>query len=650
MVRATNMEAHTCWLRIAILFVVCLKDTTHCTPDSKDRNRLPISNLNTNSSPIEKSAIRQHSLSSSQYVQERLGILPFNSQKLPPQLEQFPKPMETTTELSETLNEEAEILEENMQTFIAAREKSSSNFSKEETNDLKITSPGKINSKLEKMGNIREVDISNAKNLVRRKWHFITTNRKSLDHSPDPKYNPNPYPIHNHDSNIDLKKPQSDQDIVEINQRHIYKQNVEKRIELSARPMSITVGETETFSVTCSTDPNPNPNPADQRGQALQYKPLSLEIDKHDGQSRRRLAVLSAIHGAMPIRDQLTENAHISGSVPDQGEPWVMTITWTNPTAALGGTYVCKLTAMGNDTLMEDFAYDKIQVEIKESPGVRLSERIFVTEQRIEQLMKDREKNDNIQSILRSLLFNVTKILVDTTTYCIEMKKKINLQAVAYIKVRQDLMTAISKDEEIKAHLNATEDSMASTLNVQAKAMGLLHQQSRHFAAGLQSLKQHMSNIEEQLSHEKQSLNDRLDSQRYSLAQLRDTFQEFQESKSLSDNKFDELGLTDGSIRLIHNGTIGREGRLEIFHGGQWGTVCDDHFDEKAALVVCHQLGFNTNKPTFNGNAYYGAGNHMPIHLDDVTCEGTETALVKCSHGIWGFHGCTHDEDVGVKC
>ncbi|XP_060084498.1 uncharacterized protein LOC132563729 [Ylistrum balloti] len=101
-------------------------------------------------------------------------------------------------------------------------------------------------------------------------------------------------------------------------------------------------------------------------------------------------------------------------------------------------------------------------------------------------------------------------------------------------------------------------------------------------------------------------------------------------------------------VRLV-NGPSALEGRLEVYHDGRWGTVCDDNWDDDDARVVCGMLGYSSLHATHTSKARYGSG-QGPIWLDETQCSGQETNLGQCTSEPYGHGDCDHTEDAGVIC
>uniref|UniRef100_A0A8C0GX97 Soluble scavenger receptor cysteine-rich domain-containing protein SSC5D n=1 Tax=Chelonoidis abingdonii TaxID=106734 RepID=A0A8C0GX97_CHEAB len=101
-----------------------------------------------------------------------------------------------------------------------------------------------------------------------------------------------------------------------------------------------------------------------------------------------------------------------------------------------------------------------------------------------------------------------------------------------------------------------------------------------------------------------------------------------------------------GPVLRLVGGTGSCSGRLEVFHQGRWGTVCDDMWALPGAAVVCRELGCGDPLSAPRG-AFFGEGSG-PIWLDNVRCQGNESALSRCLP--WGDSNCTHREDAGVVC
>ena len=104
------------------------------------------------------------------------------------------------------------------------------------------------------------------------------------------------------------------------------------------------------------------------------------------------------------------------------------------------------------------------------------------------------------------------------------------------------------------------------------------------------------------------------------------------------------LSPTGSAVRL--NGTAG-SGRVEVFYGGVWGTVCSNGWTPLDAAVVCNQLGYGGGITTASNN--FGPGEGM-VWMENVNCNGNESRLTDCLFGGWGVTSCNHFQDVGVIC
>ncbi|XP_011405675.2 PREDICTED: scavenger receptor cysteine-rich domain superfamily protein-like [Amphimedon queenslandica] len=105
----------------------------------------------------------------------------------------------------------------------------------------------------------------------------------------------------------------------------------------------------------------------------------------------------------------------------------------------------------------------------------------------------------------------------------------------------------------------------------------------------------------------------------------------------------------EGDVRLV-NGTVEREGRLEVCANGVWGSVCSRSFAISAAYVACKQIGHtNVNGAVIDRYGLYGLGNG-PIVYNNLACFGHETNINDCNKVIAPNFYCPITYVVGLRC
>ncbi|XP_065509211.1 scavenger receptor cysteine-rich type 1 protein M130-like [Caloenas nicobarica] len=105
---------------------------------------------------------------------------------------------------------------------------------------------------------------------------------------------------------------------------------------------------------------------------------------------------------------------------------------------------------------------------------------------------------------------------------------------------------------------------------------------------------------------------------------------------------------TDRDKIRAMGGEDGCSGRVELWHHGSWGTVCDDSWDMRDAQVACRQLGCGPAVSALR-EAAFGVG-QGPIWLERVECRGTESSLQDCWARPGDGRACRHKEDAAVRC
>jgi len=110
-------------------------------------------------------------------------------------------------------------------------------------------------------------------------------------------------------------------------------------------------------------------------------------------------------------------------------------------------------------------------------------------------------------------------------------------------------------------------------------------------------------------------------------------------------------GFTDVANRQGNVNRYGVYGCAELCdsYTKQWGTICDNGWDQHDGDVLCRTLGFVCAINTF-GRAELGEGTGR-IYMSEVGCIGNETDIFDCEFEFVQYpNNCHHSEDAGVYC
>ncbi|XP_022111374.1 scavenger receptor cysteine-rich domain superfamily protein-like [Acanthaster planci] len=107
-----------------------------------------------------------------------------------------------------------------------------------------------------------------------------------------------------------------------------------------------------------------------------------------------------------------------------------------------------------------------------------------------------------------------------------------------------------------------------------------------------------------------------------------------------------DIGIDCKSARLV-DGLSSSEGRVEVYNGNAWGTICLDDWDLLDASVICRQFGF---EQAVQAAEFTVPVDGQEILMTDLECVGNETTVFECQHTEPEDVRCRHQNVAGVKC
>ena len=110
-------------------------------------------------------------------------------------------------------------------------------------------------------------------------------------------------------------------------------------------------------------------------------------------------------------------------------------------------------------------------------------------------------------------------------------------------------------------------------------------------------------------------------------------------------------------VRIFGDGVAADDGRLEIYHNSEWGTICNNAFDTpENSDVACRSIPGKryTNGRVISSKLFQGQVPSPPdqIWLDNVNCsDAVGGEFSTCSHSEFGTQdSCSHEDDVYIRC